>query len=296
MSSITVINASDLITNSRAVINDNFSALNADKIETSVLDTDTTLAANSDSKVATQKAVKAYVDAGGNVNASETTKGISEEATDAETLAGTSTGGTGAKLFVTPAKLATALPSLLTALPTLITDVSTATTAVTRNAGSTGVTTTNIYTKSLTAGYFTANNGFKIRVNCSTTVASGNVQAISRVLVKLGGTTLATADIGVATNGSNPDFTGNTFVDLFVLNNASTSSQILVLSYGTISTTAVSTYYYPFKHQALGTTSTSSVATSGTVSLDVDFQIETYDAFSSGSVTGKSVIVEKISK
>lgn len=62
MSTITTIASSDLITNSRTVINTNFSNLNTDKIETSVLDTDTTLAANSDSKIATQKAVKAYVD------------------------------------------------------------------------------------------------------------------------------------------------------------------------------------------------------------------------------------------
>ena len=107
MSSITTIQATDLITDSRAVINTNFSNLNSDKIETSYLDTDTTLAANSDVKIATQKAVKAYVDTGGNVNASETTKGIVEEATDAEVTAGTATGGTGAKLFITPAKLAT---------------------------------------------------------------------------------------------------------------------------------------------------------------------------------------------
>ncbi len=66
MSSITTIQAADLITNSRSDINNNFANLNADKMETSVLDTDTTLAANSDAKVATQKAVKAYVDAGGN--------------------------------------------------------------------------------------------------------------------------------------------------------------------------------------------------------------------------------------
>lgn len=105
MSTITTILAGDLITNSRADINNNFSNLNTDKMETSVLDTDTALTANSDSKVATQKAVKTYVDAGGNVNASETSKGIVEEATDAETLAGTATGGTGAKLVVTPAKL-----------------------------------------------------------------------------------------------------------------------------------------------------------------------------------------------
>jgi hypothetical protein len=63
MSSITTINSTDLITNSRTVINTNFSNLNTDKIETSTLDTDTTLATNSDSKIATQKATKAYVDA-----------------------------------------------------------------------------------------------------------------------------------------------------------------------------------------------------------------------------------------
>jgi|GEM_PF-1777648 len=65
MSSIQNIASGDLITNSRTDINNNFTNLNTDKIETSVLDTDTTLAANSDTKVATQKAVKSYIDAGG---------------------------------------------------------------------------------------------------------------------------------------------------------------------------------------------------------------------------------------
>jgi len=63
MSTITTINGSDTITSSRTVINTNFANLNADKIETSVLDTDTALTANSDTKIPTQKAVKAYVDA-----------------------------------------------------------------------------------------------------------------------------------------------------------------------------------------------------------------------------------------
>lgn len=108
MSTITTIQPTDLITNSRVDINNNFDALNTDKIETSTLDTDTTLAANSDSKIATQKAVKAYVDTGGNVNASETTRGIVEEATDAEVTAGTASGAL-AKLFITPAKLLTYL-------------------------------------------------------------------------------------------------------------------------------------------------------------------------------------------
>lgn len=105
MATIKTINATDLITDSRADINDNFSALNSDKIETSYLDTDNTLAANSDVKIPSQKAVKAYVDAGGNVNASTTTKGIVEEATQAEVDARTTTGATGARLFVNPGTL-----------------------------------------------------------------------------------------------------------------------------------------------------------------------------------------------
>ena len=62
MATITTINASDQITNSRTVINTNFTNLNSDKIETSYLDTDTALAANSDVKIPSQKAIKAYVD------------------------------------------------------------------------------------------------------------------------------------------------------------------------------------------------------------------------------------------
>lgn len=105
MATITTINASDQITNSRSDINSNFSNLNTDKIETSVLDTDTSLAANSDAKIATQKAVKAYVDSGGNTLASTINKGIVEEATIAEVVAKTAEGGTGARLFVNPSTL-----------------------------------------------------------------------------------------------------------------------------------------------------------------------------------------------
>jgi hypothetical protein len=42
-------------------------------------------------------------------DADETTRGLSEEATDAEVQAATAVGGTGAKLFITPAKLIKAL-------------------------------------------------------------------------------------------------------------------------------------------------------------------------------------------
>ncbi len=61
--SITTIQSTDLISASRTDINSNFASLNTNKIETSVIDTDSALAANSDSKIASQKAVKTYIDA-----------------------------------------------------------------------------------------------------------------------------------------------------------------------------------------------------------------------------------------
>lgn len=120
MSTITTIQSSDLISTSRTDINTNFSNLNTDKIETSVLDTDTTLAANSDAKIATQKATKAYADSVVGANASETAKGVVEEATAAEITAGTDTGGTGAKLFVPPSKLNTQITALAPSLTNVV--------------------------------------------------------------------------------------------------------------------------------------------------------------------------------
>lgn len=68
MATIVTIQAADAISSSRTDINANFANLNSDKVETSVLDTDTSLAANSDSKVATQRAVKTYIDTGGSAS------------------------------------------------------------------------------------------------------------------------------------------------------------------------------------------------------------------------------------
>lgn len=51
-------------------------------------------------------------------NAAEGTKGIVEEASNAEVTAGTAVGGTGAKLFITPAKLATFITAFIGAVHT----------------------------------------------------------------------------------------------------------------------------------------------------------------------------------
>lgn len=55
------IQATDVIATSRTDINSNFTELYDNKLETSTLDTDTALTANSDTKIATQKAIKTYV-------------------------------------------------------------------------------------------------------------------------------------------------------------------------------------------------------------------------------------------
>lgn len=288
MSTITSLTGSDGVTtaNSMTKLNANFSNLNTDKIETSVLDTDTTLAANSDAKIATQKAVKAYVDAGGNVNASETTKGIVEEATDAEVTAGTSTGGTGAKLFVTPAKLATRTTAVLAGIaskPAQIVNTFVTTTAV--SAGSSATTTTDVYTETLAAGFFGTTTGFKVKVFCTPNLNAGNTTATASILIKLGGTTINTTQVGSSGSGT---WSGDTFFEIFVLNSASLSSQIVIPTVETISGTA-------FKAYAKGTAATSAVNTTGAVDLVVTFSV-TGGSLGSASLTNKSIIVEKISK
>jgi hypothetical protein len=61
--------------------------------------------------------VLSFISAEGVPDASETVAGVVEEATDAEITAGTATGATGAKLFITPAKLkTTGLPVVRTYL------------------------------------------------------------------------------------------------------------------------------------------------------------------------------------
>lgn len=240
MSSITVINSTDLITDSRAVINTNFSNLNSDKIESSYLDTDTTLAANSDTKIATQKAVKAYVDTGGNVNASETTKGIVEEATDAEVTAGTATGATGAKLFVTPAKLTTRLSSLLntsksfTATESITTGdaviVGTGSDSIASNSNVPASTGTNtLSTTTWFSQNFTVTGSAKkiksVRVNCN----SGSVNNKADLLI-------------YAIDGSNKP-TGAALGSVLDFSMGSGASQDLTVTFSTPVTVTPSTNY-----------------------------------------------------
>lgn len=220
MSTITTINSGDLITNSRTDLNNNFANLNADKMETSVLDTDTTLAANSDSKVATQKAVKAYVDAGGNVNASETTKGIVEEATDAEVTAGTATGGTGAKLFVTPAKLLTNLTTLAYSKVRFpgLTD-----TPVDYDQS---ITETPLFTTTITAGDLGTDKLIKGRVYITNYETNSATETLT-IRLKYGTTTLCSAVLDPGSTIAANSKRG--FIDFVVMADGSASAQSAVM-------------------------------------------------------------------
>lgn len=80
MSTITTLNSGDSGPVSRGVLNTNLANLNSDKIETSVLSTDGTLASNSDAKLPSEKAVKTYVDSQFGISV-ETTTGVTHSLT-----------------------------------------------------------------------------------------------------------------------------------------------------------------------------------------------------------------------
>lgn len=220
MSTLTTINASDTITSSRTVLNANMAALNTDKIETSVIDTDTTLAANSDAKIPSQKAVKAYVDAGGNVNASETTKGIVEEATDAEVNSASSTGGTGAKLFVTPAKLSTFLS---TANYSKVRFPGLTDTAVDYDQS---VTETALFTTTITAGDLGTDKIVKGRVYITNYETNSATETLT-IRLKYGTTTLSTAILDPGSTISANTKRG--YIDFLIAADGSASAQSSVM-------------------------------------------------------------------
>lgn len=135
MSTLTTIASGDLVSTSRTDINNNFSALNTDKIETSVIDTDTALAANSDSKISSQKATKAYVDAtilagfsgpvqsllgAGAVNLTNLTTKVTSTGANALTLADGTEGQIKIIVMVTDAGDATLTPTTKTGYTTIV--------------------------------------------------------------------------------------------------------------------------------------------------------------------------------
>lgn len=186
MSTLATIDASDLISDSRTDINANFSALNTDKIETSVIDTDTSLAANSDAKIPSQKAVKSYVDSAGATNASTSVRGVVEEATQSEIDAGTAAGATGARLFINPS---TAVASSTTKGLTYKQKIEVDTTEITHGNST---TETTLFDTTISGGTLGTNNALRFTVY----VSSYDIESSEiNILLKYGGTTIGTINM-----------------------------------------------------------------------------------------------------
>lgn len=206
MATIITIDAGDTISSSRADINTSLQNLNTDKIETSVIDTDTTMAANSDAKIPSQKAVKTYVDTQGGANASETVRGIVEEATAAEVSSRAETGGTGARLYVNPAKANGAIASITTTKT---------------NSGTFAEET--VLTATLPANFLASGRSVNIRILATTNNrASAGVSGSVTWRFKIGSTTII--------SGSSPDVNSNSTEYECVIRKTTTNNQIAALS------------------------------------------------------------------
>lgn len=124
---------------------------------------------------------KGYVDSvaiAGASDANTTTKGIVEEATVAEVNAGTATGGTGAKLFITPEAL----------------------------SQSTYASTTSIKTSDGATQSFTNTTGKVMTIAVNGNWAGTNTNADDTVELKMGGQTVQALDISLLENGRDHPF------------------------------------------------------------------------------------------
>lgn len=150
-------------------------------------------------------------------NASTTTAGIVELATDSEVTSGTSTGGSGAPLVVTPDGLASSTPvfngSGLTNIPRWLTSGAPATTTTN--------TTATVLTYSLTGGTLSTNKGVRIRVAVQVAVTASNGSAV--YTVQYGGSTIGS--FGYNGNSGTPTVTAVSVIDITLLGSGATGTQ-----------------------------------------------------------------------
>lgn len=219
-------------------------------------------------------------------NASTTANGTVELATSAEITAGTATGGTGAALVVTPDALAASTP-VFSGLGL------TNTVRLTRLAGlaNTNNTTENtVYTTSIGANLLSTNG--LIRVRTPFIAGVGTVADTVSIRFKFGGSTLLTVTLtSPAVGGGNAvPFQG--FLEGWIVNNASTSSQNVgfYVNAGT-NVSASSNQLSPNATSPADTTS--SVDTTSSQTLTMTVQKATGSA-SSGTITFYQTIVETI--
>jgi hypothetical protein len=287
MTSITTIASSDLISDSRAVVNTNFSNLNSDQIERSYLDTDTSLAANSDAKIATQKAVKTYIDTSGGANASTTVRGIVEEATQSEVDAGTASGGTGARLFINPSTVASASSVVKGLVYKKKIEVD-----ATEVTHSNSTTETTLFDVSIPGGTLGTNNAIKFKIYISDFDIIGTNEA--NFLLKYGATTIATLNIA---NSSGNDVTNaKGTIEGYLVADGATNAQkgyIQLIASPTSATVETATNLTVLITKLMGTvngTATEDSTADKTLAVSLDWN----NASSSNSLTAEFWVVELI--
>jgi hypothetical protein len=198
------------------------------------------------------------------VNGSTTVAGIFEAATSAEVTAGTATGGTGAALAVTPDALAASTP-VFSGL-----GVSN-TVKLIRLAGYTAAANTTentVFTTTITGGDLSTNGIIKTRTYVSFTV---NANADTHTIrLKFGGSTLQTITVQAPAVATAVTSVG--FIDAWIINNASASSQnvgfyiSLAPQFGAGTTTNQTAYYAT---SPVDTTSAINTASSQTLLMTI---------------------------
>lgn len=148
-------------------------------------------------------------------NASETAKGIVEEATQAETNAGTDTGGTGAKVFIAPSKLISLLGSYLTTAAA----ASTYLTIVT--AASTYQTTSGLFASVMGLVL----TGFSAGANTAVSATDTLAQALAKFQGQINARATTSALTSHTSDTANPHATTATQVGLGNVDNTSDANK-----------------------------------------------------------------------
>jgi hypothetical protein len=217
-------------------------------------------------------------------DASTTVKGVVEIATTAEVTAGTGTGGTGAKLVVSPDALAASTPvfngsGLTNVTPATATKLDCVYTDVTPAADTNENT---IYTKSIAGGTLSTNNAVRLKIYFDTFTMTNN--GTFTIRCKYGSTTVATLTV-TAVNVTAAKGT----LEFILMGSGSASTQegtaLLFCTPEGVGTTSVVVNYM--------TTGTAAETSSGALNLVVTTQSQ-FTGTLSGTLTLRTATLEKI--
>lgn len=217
-------------------------------------------------------------------DASATVKGVVEIATAAEITAGTATGGTGAKLVISPDQLALATPVFNgSGLTNVVASTATKLDIVYTNVTSPGTTVeTALYTKSIPANTLGTGNGIRLKIYFDTFTMTANGTFTWRF--KYGSTTVVTLTVASATISN-----AKGYVEFVLLATGATNTQE---GFATLfgCTEGVNVAVVAVNYTGVGTAAETST---GALNLVVTTESQNTGTLS-GEVTLRSAILEKI--